>query len=317
MKGAKVFFLLIMVLLLPVVAMAAQGPSRTIDPIVTTDWLEANLGTTGLVVVDIRPTVDYTAGHITGAVNVPFGPGTWWVISPEGLILQLPDQTALFNLIGSIGITSSSKIVVVNKTDTNFDRADATRVAWTLIYAGLRDVAVLDGGYNKWVADGNATSTEPVTPTTVVYAGTLNENIVIAKERVSKMLRSAKIVDARDPDAYFGVTFDDVYSSRPGHIQKAVSLPTPWVWEETFDGDTFLYATFKNTDTLEAIAEGVIGKNKKNKKIILYCGVGGYASTWWFLLSEVLGYKKVTVYDGSIQEWTMDPDAPVTLYRWN
>jgi len=309
--------LIIMVLLLPCVMRAAQDQSRTIDPIVTTGWLETNLGAAGLVVVDIRPEADYTAGHINGAVNIPFGPGTWWIFGPGGLLLELPDQTTLFNLLGSAGITSSSKVVVVNKSDTNFDRADATRVAWTLIYAGLKDVAVLDGGYNKWVAESRTVSSDPVTPMAVTYAGTLNEDIVITKERVSKMIGSARIVDARDSDAYFGATFDDVYSSRPGHIKKAVSLPTPWVFEETFDGDSFLYASYKDTNTLEAMAEGVIGKNKKNKKIILYCGVGGYASTWWFLLSEVLGYKKATVYDGSIQEWSADQEAPMTLYRWN
>jgi thiosulfate/3-mercaptopyruvate sulfurtransferase len=64
------------------------------------------------------------------------------------------------------------------------------------------------------------------------------------------------------------------------------------------------------------MASGVIG-SAKSKEIILYCGVGGFASTWWFLLARVLGYDNVKVYDGSFEEWEKDPSAPLSIYTWH
>jgi thiosulfate/3-mercaptopyruvate sulfurtransferase len=52
------------------------------------------------------------------------------------------------------------------------------------------------------------------------------------------------------------------------------------------------------------------------EEIIDYCGVGGYASPVWFLLTQVVGYTNVKFYDGSMQEWTADPEAPVTKYKY-
>jgi thiosulfate/3-mercaptopyruvate sulfurtransferase len=63
------------------------------------------------------------------------------------------------------------------------------------------------------------------------------------------------------------------------------------------------------------MASGVIGQPKANE-IIVYCGVGGYASSWWFVLTQVLEYDKVRIFDGSIQEWSKDPKAPMTKYSW-
>jgi len=89
-------------------------------------------------------------------------------------------------------------------------------------------------------------------------------------------------------------------------------LPTPWLWDLTLA----TYATYKDAGTLKEMASGVVGCPVFFKEIIVYCGVGGYASTMYFVLSEVLGYKNAKIYDGSAQEWTADPTAPVVLYRW-
>ena len=110
------------------------------------------------------------------------------------------------------------------------------------------------------------------------------------------------IVDARIPEEYFGITLKE------GHIKSAVNLPTPWVFTSA--------GTFLEIRSLEAMAENVIGTDR-SKEVIVYCGVGGYASTWWFLLTQMLGYRNVRVYDGSIEEWIQDPDAPLSTYRWD
>ena len=106
-----------------------------------------------------------------------------------------------------------------------------------------------------------------------------------------------------------------------GHIPKAKSLPTPWLWNLNLDasGTSVIDATYKDVDTLREMASGVVGRHVFGwhafKEIIFYCGVGAYASTSYFVLSEVLGYKNVKIYDGSAQEWT-GLGAPVVLYTW-
>ena len=63
------------------------------------------------------------------------------------------------------------------------------------------------------------------------------------------------------------------------------------------------------------MAATVIGKDM-DKEIIVYCGVGGYASAMYYMLTQVAGYKDVKIFDGSMQVWTDDPEAPVVKYRY-
>jgi len=92
------------------------------------------------------------------------------------------------------------------------------------------------------------------------------------------------------------------FCSKSGHIKGAVNLPTLQVY--TKDG------TFKDKAEIEAFASGVVGKDL-SKEIINYCDSGKVATVWSFLLSELLGYRHVKDYDGSAEEWTKDPKAPV------
>ena len=98
------------------------------------------------------------------------------------------------------------------------------------------------------------------------------------------------------------------WASKPGHIESAVNLPAPWIFQQ--DG------LLRSQGELESMANGVLGKNK-TKEIITYCGVGIYASVWSYILTELLGYRDVKVYDGSMQEWVMDPAGPVAIYKWH
>jgi thiosulfate/3-mercaptopyruvate sulfurtransferase len=61
------------------------------------------------------------------------------------------------------------------------------------------------------------------------------------------------------------------------------------------------------------MASGVIGESAhpRSQEIIVYCGVGGYASSWWFVLTQVLGYENVKIYDGSAQEWAKNYDMVI------
>jgi thiosulfate/3-mercaptopyruvate sulfurtransferase len=277
---------------------------RIITPLVTTKWLAENITRPGLVVIDIRNSDEYKAGHIPGAVNSPFSS---WAIEKNGLLLELPEADELFDTIGAAGIKSDSRVAVVNKTDTPFDLADAARVAYTLLYAGVKNVAVLNGGYNKWLKEKRAVSDKTVKPKKVAYKGNLNEEMLVTKAYVEKKLGKAIIIDARTPDNFFGVA-QEPFTQRPGHIPGAACLPTPWLWTEE--------GTYKNIEELREMASGVLGRDK-SREIILYCGVGGYGSTWCFVLREMLGYTNVKLYNGAAQEWTADPKAPVARYCWD
>jgi len=276
---------------------------RTIPPLVTTKWLAENINQPGLVVVDIRNSDEYQAGHIPGAVNVPFSS---WAVSRGGLLLELPSAGELFATIGAAGIESGSRVVVVNKTDTPFTLADAARVAYTLIYGGVKNVAVLNGGYNKWLKERRPVSEATVKPKKVAYKGKINAEMFVNKAYVEKKLGKSVIVDARGPDEFFGIT-QDLFTERPGHIPTATCLPAPWLWTDR--------GTYRPIREIRAMVAGVVGRDK-SKEIIVYCGVGGFSGALCFVMREMLGYANAKVYDGAAQEWTADPKAPMSRYRW-
>jgi len=304
-------FILSASLLMVGFAHAKQAPpsAKAIDPIVSTKWLEENMNRVNLVILDIRSAEEYKAGHIAKAINVPFlVPSCEWIAVRDNLILELPEEGALFNTIGSCGIKGDSLVVIVTTTakppDPPYPLANATRVADTLLYAGVKNVAILDGGYPKWVAEGKPTSKEVPSVSKVSYQGKTNKAMFVSKEYVKKQIGKAVIVDARDANVYFGVAIEP-FAEKAGHIPKAKSLPTPWMWRP--DG------TYQDTKMLSAMAAGVVGKQKA-REIIVYCGVGGYASSWWFVLTQVLGYQNVKIYDGSAQEWVRSND--MVPYKW-
>ena len=297
-------------------------PGRTIDPIVTTDWLAENAGTENLVILDIRSDVDYGADHIPGSINEPFVfPVSAWITMRDGLFLEVPDKEALFGTIGDLGITRKSLVVIVTAPNPDpeieppfYGLANATRVALTLIYAGVKNVAVLDGGYPKWLEDGLPTTIDVPTVTPVPYDGKVNKDIFVSMQYVKKSIQKADILDARDADVYFGVTIEP-FADKAGHIPSAKCLPAPWIWK--LEDGNYIY---KDDETLGEMAFGVIRepwgwKGHFRQEIIVYCGVGGYASSWWFVLTQVLGYENVKLYDGSAQEWALYYD--MVPYQWD
>jgi thiosulfate/3-mercaptopyruvate sulfurtransferase len=277
---------------------------RTIPPLVTTKWLAENIGQPGLVVVDIRNREEYSAGHIPGAVNVPFSS---WAKSNGRLLMELPSASELFTTIGGAGIGSGSRVVVVNKTDTPFTLADAARVAYTIIYGGVENVAVLNGGYNKWLKERRPVSEAKPEPEKVAYRGEINKEMFVNKAYIEKRLGKSVIVDTRSPDVFFGIT-QDLFTERAGHIPTATCLPAPWLWTNR--------STYRPIREIRAMVSGVAGRDK-SKEIIVYCGVGGFSGAWCFVMREMLGYANAKVYDGAAQEWTADPRAPMSRYRWD
>jgi len=266
---------------------------------ISSDWLSQNLGSPGLAVLDIRSAEQYKKGHIPGAVHAPVSS---WAVSRDGLSLELPTENALRDLLGRLGLKPEARVVIVNRNETDFSRADAMRVAWTCMTAGINNTAVLDGGHNRWVKENLSLSTLDTRVEPAIYEGRMNGNLAVPKSHVLSRIGKAVIVDTRLPEDYFGI------ASKPGHIKGAVNLPAPWI----FAGD----GTIRKEADLRAMAAGVIGTNS-SKEVILYCGVGGFAAAWWFVLTRILGYPNAKVYDGSIEEWVKDPTSPISMYTWH
>jgi thiosulfate/3-mercaptopyruvate sulfurtransferase len=297
--------------------------TRSIDPLVSTGWLEAQFArdglvggartrgrraTSGLVIIDVRETHLYEAGHIPWAISIPFSPVSAWATSSDELLMELPEEADLFRVVGGCGLTRDSKVVIVTTVDKApsppYSLSDATRVAATLLYAGVENVAILDGGHPRWVREGRETTTVIPGIFPVDYRGTVRSEMFVSTEYVRDHIGRKRIIDGRDPDQYFGVTIDP-FAGKAGHIPTARSLPAVWMWEA--DG------TYKPVELLGRMAAGVIDRSR-GEEVIVYCGVGGYASSWWFVLTQLLGYSSVKIYDGAAEAWAKE-DAMV-LYSW-
>jgi thiosulfate/3-mercaptopyruvate sulfurtransferase len=330
MEKKALFFLAMFVLIASLFlvgsAQARHNPpcARVIPAIVDTVWLTDNLSEEKLVILDIRSEDTYKEGHIPYSINVPFVfPVSAWITMRDGLFLEVPDKDALFGTIGSLGISCNSWVVIVTAPNPgeppHYGLSNATRVALTLIYAGVKNVAILDGGYPAWVAEVGTIEPDksPYVPP-VNYWGKVNKAIFVSTAYVKKRIRKADIIDARDADVYFGVTIEEFFAPKAGHIPSAKSLPAPWIWYPPDEDDNYFY---KDAKTLSEMASGVIRepwdwKRHSRQEIIVYCGVGGYASSWWFVLTQVLGYENVKLYDGSAQEWVMKNNKMVP-FQWD
>jgi thiosulfate/3-mercaptopyruvate sulfurtransferase len=281
--------LLAVLLLLPAAAFSA-------DTVVSTDWLQANLSK--VTIVDIRKVEDYNSGHVPGAINVFYGV---WAIQKAGLLNELPADDDLRDILSAAAIEPATNVVVVGSTANMAEKANITRVAWTLKYAGVGNVAILSGGFEKWVADKKPVSMDAVKPKAKPHKGAFNKAVLVNKAYVLANVGKATIADVREPDFYSGAKKLD-FVARPGHIKGAVNLPTAAAYNA--DG------TFKPMAELEAMAKKAVGEDK-SKEILVYCDSGRVASVWWYLLSESLGYKNVKLYDGSVQDFAKDPSTPI------
>lgn len=277
----KLAFFLVFLLAF-MIALPLSAGARGIEPLVTTQWLEDNLFTPNLVILDVRKGDAYVAGHIPGASNVAYGA---WAVKRKVLNHELPADYDLPDLIGLAGINKDSKVVVVSSWDTPLERMDAFRVAWTLIYSGIKDVAVLEGGYTKWIKEKRPFSTAIEEKAGPPYKGEFDRNVFVKKQDVINKLNTALILDTRSP-----------------RIKNAKNVPAVAIFKDDL--------TFKPKEELEKIITPVVGTDKA-KEIIIYCDSGKIATSWAFVLKELLGYTNVKVYDGSFEEWALDPNAPV------
>jgi thiosulfate/3-mercaptopyruvate sulfurtransferase len=214
---------------------------RTIDPLVSTDWLEACLdgvAEPGLVVVDIREPRLYDAGHIPGSILIPFSPMSDWAVSDDDLLMELPPDEDLCRLLDDHGITSSSAVVLVGTVEPApappYALSDAPRVAATLFHVGVANVAILEGGYPKWQAERRPSTSGVPTGDDAPAAGGAGmghsdcselgaAGIFVSTHYVKDRLGPAVLIDGRIPPI-LGVT---LAPRRSGRAHPTVGRSAP------------------------------------------------------------------------------------------
>ena len=279
---------------------SAAAPALAADgPLVTTDWLEAQLDADDVRVfeVSVNPEV-YEGGHIPGAVNL-----LWHTDLVDPVRRDIAGREALEARLRAAGLDEGDTIVLYGDTNNWF----AAWGAWVLHVYGL-DAKLLDGGRKLWEAEGRPLSATPPSrePGDVSLAAA-DES---ARARLADVVAASEsgahhIVDIRSHAEYSGEIVAppglQETAIRAGHVTGAINIP----WGEAVQED----GRFKPASELEAIyaAAGVDG----SKPVITYCRIGERSSHTWFALSKILGYD-VRNYDGSWTEYGNAVDVPIT-----
>jgi thiosulfate/3-mercaptopyruvate sulfurtransferase len=274
--------------LLLLVALSYARP----ELIVSTGWLAEHLDDPAVVVVDTR-TSGYEESHIPGAVWLGIGESRDRNNPPT----YLPDIDTFVSKLEELGISNDSHVVFYDDRGGIY----GTR-PWVLMrMLGLGNASIVDGGWPKWIAESRPISAEPPD----VARGTLeinpdNDWIAVADEVEAAIADpGVRLMDARSDEEYAGTDLRN--NPRGGAIPTATHL----FWEDTLEGD---FQQFRSGDELATLFESR-GLGKADE-IITYCQGGGRAAHELFVL-YLMGYDNVSLYLGSMEDWSRQPERPV------
>lgn len=287
------------------VAVAAWAvPAWAAEPLVTVDWVKANLGKPGVVFLDTRPKTDYLRGHVPGAVGTDYAKDGWREDNAQKTPDMFPEDPAkLAQHIGSLGIGNDSHVVVLPPGANSTDMGMGTRIYWTFKVLGHDAVSILDGGMAAYTKDkANPLETGQAEAKPKSFAVALRRDMLVSRDDMKKALDAgALLVDNRTEDQYAGINRHP-RAKASGTIPGAKNLPQSWL---TDNGG----GSFRDKATLESLYR-VAGVPTSGPQIA-FCNTGHWASIGWFVSSELLGNKQTRLYDGSMVEWTADPALPV------
>lgn len=276
----------------PVVA----SPSSSIK-FVSPAWVTANANDPNLRILDVRNApLDYISGHLPGAVNIADNAFR----GPNGFLpVQYWDEAKLGQIFANSGVTNNSKVLVYSE---GRDVLGATMVAYLLERSGLKDIAVLDGGYAGYKASGQPVTKEFPKYTRGQFTVRDNPAIRVTLADVEKLIGKQGVVfiDPRPGDLFRGEK--DIWV-RNGHIPGARNIPWP-----TFTEAENVQEALKNPHKLKSLDEikKLLAERsiKPTDDIIVTCSTGREATLQYITLKHLLGYPKVRIYEGSWTEYS-------------
>ena len=272
------------------------------EMLVSTDWLAEHLDDPMVAVVESDEDVLlYETGHIRGAIKID-----WHQDLNDAVVRDYVDAEAFAGLLSSKGITPDTTVVFYGD---NFNWW-AAYALWVFSLFGHRDLRLLDGGRQKWVAEGREMTTDvPDRAPTDYPVPTRDDSKIRAflSDAVDHSGQGLPLVDVRSPEEYSGERmhmpdYPNEGALRGGHIPGAANVP----WKRAANDD----GTFKARPDLEAIYVEE-QRLSPDDDVIAYCRIGERSSHTWFVLTHLLGFERVRNYDGSWTEYGNTVRVPI------
>jgi thiosulfate/3-mercaptopyruvate sulfurtransferase len=275
------------------------------DALVSTDWLAEHLGAPDVKIADatyVLPNAgrdarqEYAAAHIPGAVFFDIDE----IADPDNPLPHMLPPAAVFSArVRKLGLGDGVRVVVY---DRNAYAASA-RAWWMFRLFGHEDVAVLDGGLRKWLAEGRPVSDDPVAPAPRHFTARQNNLLVrtLDQVRANLMAKREQLVDSRSAGRFKGTEPEPRAGLRAGHIPGSANLPV---------------LDLINTETGALLPAELLRTRFElagidlARPIATTCGSGVTAATVALALNQI-GHGEAAVYDGSWSEWGGRSDTPI------
>ena len=272
--------------------------------LVSTDWLAAHLNDPDLRILDASyylknmgrdGRAEYDAAHIPGARYFDIDDVS---DARSDLPHMVPPTEKFISRMRAMGVGDGHQVVV-------YDGAglfSAARVWWLFRLMGKTDIAVLDGGFKKWQAEGRPVEDMPPIMRDRHITVSRQNHLVrdVTQVAAASKLLDHEIVDARSAERFRGEAPEPREGLRAGHIPNSRNVPYPTLLNT--DG------TMKEAAEIKSVFENA-GVDL-NKPIITTCGSGVTAAILSLALARI-GHDNNSVYDGSWSEWGMYGDLKV------
>ena len=241
--------------------------------------------------------VQYRAGHIPGAVHASLAHDLAGPTSGANGRHPLPSTDEMEATFGRLGISSNTQVVTYDQDAGMY----ASRLWWMLRYLGHEAVAVLDGGWAKWIREGRPARAGEEARQAVEFAGRPRTDLLLGVMDVEARLGdpSVLLVDARGPERFEGRS--EPIDRTPGHIPGAVNH---FYKRNVADEGVML-----PPDRLRQQFTELLGERSPDR-VVMYCGSGVTACHNLLAMAHA-GLSGAKLYPGSWSEWSSDPRRPV------
>ncbi len=274
------------------------------NPLVTTEWLAAEMGKSDIRVIDATlfmngagrdARAEFEAAHIPGAVFFDIDEVS---DTSSDLPHMLPPPEKFASRMQALGLGDGSRIIVYD----NSPLKSSARVWWMLTLFGAHEVAILDGGFAKWQAEGRSVESGKPIVRHRHFTVWADKNLVRDQKQMTENLRTKaeQVIDARSAGRFAGTEPEPRAGLRGGHIPGSKSLP----YTDLFNDD----GTYKPVADIAA-AFKTAGIDIA-RPLVATCGSGITASVLAFA-AALQGNHKVAVYDGAWTEWGASASNPV------